>query len=95
MNWSESDLKSNNAENSGLERETWRREKTRIVTYSLLIDITFFFMFSLLMMLFQSELDWSVLELLGWPAGSGRWTPLQKQETTKDRQGLARCRSDA
>ena len=47
MNWSESDLKSNNAENSGLERERWKRDKTRIVTYSLLTAIAFFFPFSL------------------------------------------------
>ena len=32
---------------------------------------------------------------LGRSAGSGRWTPLQKEETEKDRRGLARCRSDA
>ena len=36
------------------------------------------------------------LELpLGRSAGSGRWTPLQKQETKGDRPGLARRRSDA
>ena len=33
--------------------------------------------------------------LLSRSAGSGRWTPLQKQETKKDRRGLARCLSDA
>ena len=38
-------------------------------------------MLLLLMMLFRSELDWSVLELLGPSAVSGRWAPLQKQET--------------
>ena len=44
------------------------------------------------------------LELsLGRSAGSGRWTPLQKQETKRsgktrnkeDQLGLARCHSDA
>ena len=36
------------------------------------------------------------LELsLGRSAGFGRWTPLQKQETEKDRRGLAPCRSNA
>ena len=35
------------------------------------------------MMLFQPELGWSVLELLGLSADSGRWTPLQKQETKR------------
>ena len=35
------------------------------------------------MMLFRSELDWSVLELLGRFAVSGRWAPLQKQETKR------------
>ena len=38
-------------------------------------------------MLFQSELALCMLDLLGRSVGSGRWTPLQKQETTKDRQG--------
>ena len=35
------------------------------------------------MMLFQSELGWSVLELLGRSTDSVRWTPLQKQETKR------------
>ena len=35
------------------------------------------------MMLFQSELGWSVLELLGRTADSGCRTPLQKQETKR------------
>ena len=35
----------------------------------------------LLMMLFQSKLGLSVLDLLGRSASFGRWTPLQKQET--------------
>ena len=48
-----------------------------------------------LMMLFQLELGSSVLDLLGRSVGSGRWTPLQKQETKKDRRGLACCLSDA
>ena len=38
-------------------------------------------------MLFQSELGLSVLDLLDRSVGSRRWTPLQKQETTKDRRG--------
>ena len=33
------------------------------------------------MMLFQPELGWRVLELLGQSTDSARWTPLQKQET--------------
>ena len=36
-----------------------------------------------LMMLFQSELGLSVLDLLGRSADSVRWTPLQKQETKR------------
>ena len=35
------------------------------------------------MMLFQPELGWSVLELLGRFVDSVRWTPLQKQETKR------------
>ena len=35
-----------------------------------------------LIILFQSELGWRVLELLGWSADSVR-TPLQKQETKR------------
>ena len=35
------------------------------------------------MMFFQSELGWSVLELLGRSAVSGHWAPLQKQETKR------------
>ena len=35
------------------------------------------------MILFQSELGWSVLELLGRSADSVCWTPLQKQETKR------------
>ena len=35
------------------------------------------------MMLFQSELSWSVLELLGRSADSICWTSLQKQETKR------------
>ena len=35
------------------------------------------------MMLFQSELGLSVLNLLGRSADSVRWTPLQKQETKR------------
>ena len=35
------------------------------------------------MILFQLELGWSVLELLGRSAVSGRWAPLQKQETKR------------
>ena len=34
-------------------------------------------------MLFQPELGLSVLDLLGRSADSGRWTPLQKQETKR------------
>ena len=33
--------------------------------------------------------------LLGWSAGSGHWTLLQKQETRRVGGGFARCRSDA
>ena len=40
-----------------------------------------------LMMLFQPELGWSVLELLGRSAVSGRWAPLQKRETKKIGEG--------
>ena len=36
-----------------------------------------------MMMLFQPELGWSVLELLGRSAISGCWAPLQKQETKR------------
>ena len=36
-----------------------------------------------LMMPFQSELGLSVLDLLGRSAVSGRWAPLQKQETKR------------
>ena len=39
------------------------------------------------MMFFQLELGWSVLESLGRSAGSGRWTPLKKQETKKGSMG--------
>ena len=35
------------------------------------------------MMLFQSKLGLSVLDLMGRSADSGRWTPLQKQETER------------
>ena len=35
------------------------------------------------MMLFQSELGYSVLDSLGRFADSVRWTPLQKQETKR------------
>ena len=35
------------------------------------------------MMLFQPELGSSVMDLLGRSTGSGRWTPLQKQETKR------------
>ena len=35
------------------------------------------------MLLFQSELGWSVLGLLGRSGDSIRWTPLQKQETKR------------
>ena len=35
------------------------------------------------MMLFQPELGWSMLELLGRSADSARWAPLQKQETKR------------
>ena len=35
------------------------------------------------MMLVQSELGLSVLDLLGRSAVSGRWAPLQKQETKR------------
>ena len=35
------------------------------------------------MMLFQSELGWSVLGLLGQSGDSVRWTHLQKQETKR------------
>ena len=37
----------------------------------------------LMMMLFQSKLGLSVLDLLGRSADSVRWTPLQKQETKR------------
>ena len=40
-----------------------------------------------MMMLFQPELGWSVLDLLCRSAGSGRWTPLQKQETKRIGEG--------
>ena len=36
-----------------------------------------------LMMFFQSELGWSVLELLGRSADSARWARLQKQENKR------------
>ena len=36
-----------------------------------------------MMMFFQSELDLNVLNLVGRPADSEYWTPLQKQETKK------------
>ena len=36
-----------------------------------------------MMMLFQQELCWSVLDLLGRSANFIRWTPLQKQETKR------------
>ena len=36
-----------------------------------------------MMMFFQLELGWSVLDLLGRFANSVRWTPLQKQETKR------------
>ena len=36
-----------------------------------------------MMMFFQSELGWSVLELLGRPADSRCRAPLQKQETKR------------
>ena len=39
------------------------------------------------MMLFQPELGWSVLELLGWSADSGCRAPLQKQETKRIGEG--------
>ena len=35
------------------------------------------------MMYFQSELGWSVLELLGRSVNSIHWTPLEKQETKR------------
>ena len=35
------------------------------------------------MMIFQPELGWSVLELLGRSTDPVRWTPLQKQETKR------------
>ena len=38
-------------------------------------------------MLFQPELGWSVLELMGQSADSVRWTPLQKQETKRIDEG--------
>ena len=40
------------------------------------------------MMLFQSELGLSVLDLLGRSADSGRWTPLQKGEIKRIDGGL-------
>ena len=43
------------------------------------------------MMLFQSELGLNVLDLLDRSAISGRWAPLQKQETKMI--GEAHCRS--
>ena len=39
------------------------------------------------MMLFQPELGWSVLELLGRSAASGRRAPLQIQEITRIGEG--------
>ena len=42
------------------------------------MDVFFF-----LMMLFQLELGWSVLELLSRSAASGLWAPLQKRETKR------------
>ena len=41
MKWSEDDLKASKAVKSGLQRESWRREKMRIVTHSRLIAIFF------------------------------------------------------
>ena len=41
-----------------------------------------------LMMLFQPELGWSMLESLGRSADSGCRTPLQKQETKRIDGGL-------
>ena len=35
------------------------------------------------MMLFQLELGWSVLELMGRSVDSACWAPLQKQETKR------------
>ena len=40
------------------------------------------------MMLFQPELGLSVLDLLGWSADFGRWTPRQKQGTKRIGGGL-------
>ena len=37
----------------------------------------------ILMMFFQSELGWSVLELLDRSADFAHWAPLQKQETKR------------
>ena len=37
----------------------------------------------ILMMFFQPELSWSMLELKGRSADSVRWTPLQKRETKR------------
>ena len=47
------------------------------------------------MMFFQSELGLSELDLLGRFTDSGRRAPVQKQETERDRRGLARCLSNA
>ena len=41
----------------------------------------------MMMILFQSELGSSMLDLLGRSAGSGRWTLLQKQETKRIDEG--------
>ena len=38
-------------------------------------------------MFFQTELSWSMLELLGRSADSIRWTSLQKQETKRIGEG--------
>ena len=49
-----------------------------------------------LMMPFQPELGWSVLESLGRFTDTGRWAPLQNQETKRigeDRPLLLRCLS--
>ena len=53
-----------------------------IIKYNICLKIHLTKIYNL-MMLFQPELGWSVLELLGRSADSIRWTPLQKQETKR------------
>ena len=70
------------------------------ITYNININFILYIIvkyniYNILMMLFQPELGLSVLDLLGRFADSGQRAPLQKQETERDRRGLARFLSDA